>query len=92
MITPQVRRHDTTYQGHVENGAVVLDSPVMLPDGTKVEVAVLEMTDAASERKPIWEIALELANSIPVEDVKKMPTDGSINHDHYLYGTRKREP
>jgi len=81
-----------TYQGHVESGAVVLDTPVMLPDGTKVEVAVLEMADASSERKPIWEIALELANSIPEEDVKKMPTDGSINHDHYLYGTRKREP
>ena len=92
MITPQLRKHDVTYQGHVENGAVVLDTPVMLPDGTKVEVAVLEMTDASSERKPIWEIALELANSIPEEDVKKMPTDGSINHNHYLYGTRKREP
>jgi hypothetical protein len=81
-----------TYQGHVENGAVVLDTPVALPEGAKVEVAVLGMTDASSARKPIWEIAVELANSIPEEDVKKMPTDGSINHDHYLYGTRKREP
>ena len=81
-----------TYQGHVENGAVVLDTPVALPEGAKVEVAVLGMKDASPARKPIWEIAVELANSIPEEDVKKMPTDGSINHDHYLYGTRKREP
>jgi hypothetical protein len=81
-----------TYQGHVENGAVVFDTPVTLPEGTKVEVAVSQVTDLPPKRKPIWEIALELANSIPEEDARKMPTDGSINHDHYLYGTRKREP
>ena len=81
-----------TYQGHIENGTVVLDTPVALPEGAKVEVALLETTGEPPKRKPIWEIAMELANSIPEEDVRQMPTDGSINHDHYLYGTRKREP
>ena len=81
-----------TYQGHVENGAVVLDVPVTLPEGAKVEVALLQPTDVPPKRKPIWEAALELAASIPEEDVKKMPRDASTNHDHYLYGTPRREP
>jgi hypothetical protein len=80
-----------TYQGHVENGVVVLDTPEALPEGAAVEVAVLETTNTPYQRKPIWEIALELANSIPEEDVKKLPRDGSINHDHYLYGVPKQE-
>ena len=81
-----------TYQGHVENGAVVLDTPVNLPDGTKVEVAVRYNPKPPRDGKSFVEWVVDLANSIPEEDVKKMPTDGSINHDHYLYGTRKREP
>lgn len=81
-----------TYQGHVENGALVLDVPVALPEGATIEVAVLETTESLPKRKPIWEIAVDLANSIPEEDVKRMPRDGAINHDHYLYGTPKQEP
>ncbi len=80
-----------TYQGHVENGTVVLDLPVPLPEGAKVEVAVLDRRLPRDET-PFLDWVLELANSIPEEDVNKMPTDGSINHDHYLYGTPKVEP
>ncbi len=81
-----------TYQGHVENGAVVLDTPVSLPDGAKVDVTVRDNPEPPRDAKSFVEWVVDLANSIPEEDVKKMPTDGSINHDHYLYGTRKREP
>ena len=34
-----------TYRGHIRNGVAVLDSPVALPDGTPVTVAV-ERADA----------------------------------------------
>jgi len=81
-----------TYQGHVENGAVVLDEPVTLPDGAKVEVTIAKDAPPPHDGKSFVEWVVDLANSIPEEDVKKMPRDGSINHDHYLYGTRKREP
>jgi hypothetical protein len=81
-----------TYQGHVENGSVVLDSPVELPEGVKVEISVLPLDEPVRDRKPIWEVALELAASIPEEDLQRVPTDGAINHDHYLYGTAKVEP
>jgi hypothetical protein len=29
-----------TLRGHVENGRIVVDEPVDLPDGTEVEIAV----------------------------------------------------
>ncbi|MDH3599705.1 MAG: hypothetical protein OEU26_08735 [Candidatus Tectomicrobia bacterium] len=41
-------------------------------------------------RKPIWEIADELFGEIPDEELERLPTDGSVQHDHYIYGTPKR--
>jgi hypothetical protein len=40
--------------------------------------------------KPIWEVADELRESVPVKDWAKVPVDGAAQHDHYIYGTRKR--
>ena len=81
-----------TYQGHVENGTVVLDPPAMLPEGAKVEVAVVDNRESRGDTQSFIEWIVDLANSIPEEDVRMMPEDGSINHDHYLYGTPKCEP
>lgn len=40
--------------------------------------------------RPIWEIAKEIGESIPLEEWEKLPSDGSVNHDHYLYGAPKQ--
>ena len=42
-----------------------------------------------SPRKPIWDVFKEITASIPDEEWEKFPTDGSEQHDHYLYGTDK---
>jgi hypothetical protein len=42
--------------------------------------------------KPIWEVAREIAATIPDEEWAKLPTDGAEQHDHYIYGTPKRPP
>ena len=34
-----------SYGGHIENGAVVLDDPIDLPDGTRVKVEEVEDKD-----------------------------------------------
>jgi hypothetical protein len=36
-------------------------------------------------------IAAEMRASIPAEELAKIPSDLSINHDHYLYGAPKVE-
>jgi len=76
-----------TYQGHVENGAVVLDGPVKLPEGARVEIALLPVSEGQPEDastptlyerlRPLFGIANDL------------PPDGSRNLDHYLYGADK---
>lgn len=35
---------------------------------------------------PVWEELLRIGRTIPETDLHKLPTDASVNHDHYLYG------
>ena len=71
-----------TYRGHIKNGQILLDDPVNLPDGAEVHVEVVENV----ELKPtIWDKLLKLAGT-----VEGLPPDIAQNHDHYLYGTPKR--
>jgi hypothetical protein len=35
---------------------------------------------------------LAIANSIPAESLARLPRDGALNHDHYIYGTPKKYP
>ncbi|WP_416674109.1 DUF2281 domain-containing protein [Egbenema bharatensis] len=50
-----------------------------------------QKTQPQPAEKTIWEEVDELMAEVPDEEWKKLPTDGSYQHDHYLYGTPKRE-
>jgi hypothetical protein len=65
--------------GTVKNGAVVLDSPIAAPDGTRVSVKIQDTHGNPGE----W--VKEFAGC--VED---MPEDASMNYHQTLYGARKR--
>jgi Arc/MetJ-type ribon-helix-helix transcriptional regulator len=41
--------------------------------------------------KPIWERIVERSAAIPDEEWDKLPIDGAEQHDHYIYGTPKRQ-
>jgi hypothetical protein len=41
--------------------------------------------------RPVWEEILEIGASIPHEVWETVPTDLSINLDHYLYGAPKED-
>jgi hypothetical protein len=45
---------------------------------------------ARMSARPLWEIAQEISSQIPVEEWKKLPPDGAEQHDHYLYGSLKK--
>ena len=47
--------------------------------------------DNDKNSRPIWELFEEIAENIPDEVLNQLPTDGAAQHDHYLYGTPKRE-
>jgi Protein of unknown function (DUF2281) len=40
--------------------------------------------------KTIWEDIDDLMAQVPDEALEQVPTDGSYQHDHYLYGSPKR--
>ena len=49
-----------------------------------------EVPSSGLETDTIWEEIDEIIANIPPEEFDKLPTDGSINHDHYLYGWPKK--
>ena len=40
--------------------------------------------------QPLWLIAEEISSQVPLEEWQKLPADGAEQHDHYLYGSPKR--
>lgn len=42
------------------------------------------------DRKSIWEVVDEINAGLPADTWENVPTDGSINLDHYLYGAPKK--
>ncbi|MBW4580293.1 MAG: hypothetical protein KME42_12075 [Tildeniella nuda ZEHNDER 1965/U140] len=42
--------------------------------------------------KLIWQVAREIRQNLSAEDLQQLPTDGAVNHDHYVYGIPKAEP
>lgn len=65
-----------------ENGTLILDEPLAVSEGVKVEVIVLLPKDKRQEKTPA-EILSELA-ALPMEG-KTDPFSGS-DHDKILYG------
>jgi hypothetical protein len=78
-----------TYRGHVNNGVVVLDDAVTLPEGTSVNV---EPTRARHDGPTTTDIPTLCERLRPfIGKAKGLPPDASVNLDHYLYGTPKQE-
>lgn len=44
------------------------------------------------DRRSIWEVVEEINAGLPADTWENVPTDGSINLDHYLYGAPKQQP
>jgi hypothetical protein len=75
----------------VRNGVVVLDDPSALPDGTEVSVRPLKakgkrQAQGDRSRQTIYERYKRFIGA-----ARGLPHDFSVNHDHYLYGTPKRQ-
>lgn len=45
---------------------------------------------AGADRRSIWEVVDEINAALPPDTWENVPTDGSINLDHYLYGAPKK--
>ena len=70
-----------TFRGSIQNGGVVFEGSVPLPEGTVVKVEPEILPAAESTSDPIYRI-YELAAPTGIPDL-------SLNLDHYLYGLPK---
>ena len=81
-----------SFQGHVQNGVVVFDEPVTLPEGTAVRVEALGASMGDARQPPadgqIPPLAERLRNVIG--KAVGLPEDAARHHDHYLYGVPKK--
>ena len=50
--------------------------------------ATAEATDSAIE--PFWKSIIREVHALPDKVFEDLPTDGASEHDHYIYGTPKR--
>jgi hypothetical protein len=75
-----------TIKVHFDGKVFVPDEPVDLPVGTQVEVQIVASTPA--ERGPLMDLVDWVETLPPLPD---SPGDAAAQHDHYLYGTPKRE-
>lgn len=76
----------------------LIDKVRALPPNKQVEAlrlldnlasrAVTDSEGTGANRKPIWEVVEEINAGLPADTWDNVPTDGSINLDHYLYGRR----
>ena len=69
-------------RGRVKNGVICLRFARQSARGSRVDVLVLP---AGDEVPSLYERLRDVIGS-----VDNLPTDASINHDHYLYGTPKK--
>jgi hypothetical protein len=77
-----------SFTGHVLDGAVVMDEPLPLPNGTAVRVDPLA-TPIPSDESPKPKSLNERLKAFLAHSLD-LPPDASVQHDHYLYGTPKR--
>ncbi len=76
--------------------AVIEKLALLSLDKQKEALAFIE--DLASEAaatstkagQTLWELAQECIKDVPPEAFEELPTDGALNHDHYLYGAPKK--
>lgn len=78
-----------TYQGHIENGVIVLDEPANLQNGTKVRIELLSDggTTPNADAPPVTQFVHYQSIIGAIDD---LPPDFAAQHDHYIHGTPKK--
>lgn len=79
-----------TLLGHIQNGMIVLDEAMTLPDGMKVRVELLPIGNAQVEDDPKPSSLYDHYQSI-IGAIDDLPEDFAAQHDHYIHGVPKTE-
>ncbi len=77
----------TTVTIRYDGRVFVPEEPVDLPIGYRAEIPLPTGEEAPPSERPLLKL-LELMKRFP--DDPRMPCDAAAEHDHYLYGTPKK--
>jgi hypothetical protein len=77
-----------TYQGHFQNGVVVLDEAAVQPDGVKVRVEVLPSNESEQGAERTGGTLSDHYKAV-IGAAQDLPADFAAEHDHYVHGTPK---
>jgi len=89
------------YRGHVQNGVIIVDDDVRLPEGAQVELSLIGGPTEGAPPIPdpvirldatptIEDVLARIAADVPDSEWAKLPDDLNDQLDHYVYGTPKR--
>ena len=80
-----------TYRGKVQGGVVVFEQSAAIPDGTEVSVEPVDQPKAVEPKAPAeGTLGQRLMKFAGIMKGNDLPTDGALNHDHYIYGAPKK--
>ena len=85
-----------TYRAKMKDGQVVFEGGIKPADGVELRVDVVESpagkdngaASSASDGATVGQRLMKYAGTMPTDG---LPSDGSRNLDHYIYGTPKDE-
>jgi hypothetical protein len=77
-----------TVKAHFDGRVFIPDEPVDLPAGCNLEISISAPTSKPGQ-SGLAKLA-EIARQFPEDP--ELPTDLAEQHDHYLYGTPKKNP
>jgi hypothetical protein len=75
------------YRGHIQNGVVVFDGNVSLPDGTAVNIEPIPESQPQDNHAD--SSFVERLESV-VGSIDDLPADFAAQHDHYIHGTQRQ--
>lgn len=78
----------TKINGRVVNGVVVFRDGESLPEGTEVSVEPINEIEENRDNDNVWDVLLSFSGIVKDND---LPSDLSVNLDHYLYGAPKKQ-
>lgn len=70
-----------SFRAVFRNGKVEFQPGVQIPEGAELVVSVIDEADVPTLGELFKDVAGKAAGK---------PADGSLQHDHYIYGTPKR--
>jgi hypothetical protein len=81
-----------TYHGTVQNGVILVEDGVRLPEGAEVQIELAEDANRSADMQNEPTIGQKLAALGRWAETQPcdLPTDLAENHDHYLHGLPKR--